>query len=219
MNIKRRLAIPPLAFAPPQSAGHPLEIAQFQAWRLKEPVSGRRYTVVELQSRSGETGYGEGGPVPAAEIVEARAAIQGRRATESEFVRARWPAYLRMEAAVGNAMLDLLAKSRNVPIYQFLGGPDRFKARLLARLEGTDEASVGGAARTRQTAGLPAFTIAALQRDAMIPLAGIRRSRKGPGGENAEFGRGRRRMGARRRGRHDTRRCRNGRHGSRESPS
>ena len=94
------------------------------AWRLKEPVSGRRYTVVELQSRSGETGYGEGGPVPAAEIVEARAAIQGRRATESEFVRARAGRHTRhggrgRQRDAGPAG----SKSRKVPIYQFLGGP------------------------------------------------------------------------------------------------
>ena len=168
--MRRRLAIPPLAFAPPQSAGHPLEIAQFQAWRLKEPVSGRRYTVVELQSGSGETGYGEGGPVPAAEIVEARAAIQGRRATESEFVRARLAGIPAMEAAVGNAMLDLLSKSRKVPIYQFLGGPTRFKARLLARLESTDEASAAAPLERAKRQGFRAFTIPALQRDAMIPL-------------------------------------------------
>ena len=139
--MKRSLAIPHLAFGPPQNTGHPLEISQFQAWRLKEPVSGRRYTVVELQSRSGETGYGEGGPVPAAEIVEARAAILRRRATESEFVRAHLAGIPAIEAAVGNAMLDLLSKSRKVPIYQFLGGPTRFKARLLTRLESTGEAS------------------------------------------------------------------------------
>uniref|UniRef100_Q01RM3 Mandelate racemase/muconate lactonizing enzyme, C-terminal domain protein n=1 Tax=Solibacter usitatus (strain Ellin6076) TaxID=234267 RepID=Q01RM3_SOLUE len=170
MNMKRRLTIPPLAFAPPQSAGHPLEIVQFHAWRLKEPVSGRRYTVVELQSRSGETGYGEGGPVPAAEIVEARAAIQGRRVTESEFVRARLAGIPAMEAAVGNAMLDLFSKSRKVPIYQFLGGPTRFKARLLARLEGSDEASAAAPLERAKRQGFRAFTLPALQRDAMIPL-------------------------------------------------
>src|SRR5439155_9202637 len=101
VNMRRRLAIPQLAFGPPQSAGHPLEIAQFQAWRLKEPVSGRRYTVVELQSHGGETGYGEGGPVPAAQMAEARVTVLERRATESEFVRARLAGIPAMEAAVG----------------------------------------------------------------------------------------------------------------------
>src|SRR5438270_2229006 len=108
--MRRRLLAPDIVFAPSQSTGHPLEITQFRAWRLKEPVSGSRYTVIELQSRSGETGYGEGGPAPAAEIVEARATVLGRRANESEFIRARLAGIPAMEAAVSNAMLDLLSK-------------------------------------------------------------------------------------------------------------
>src|SRR5690349_12973220 len=139
--MRRRLLVPDIALAPPQSAGHPLEITQFHAWRLKEPVSARRYTVVEIRSRNGDTGYGEGGPATAAEFAEALAAINQRRATEWEFIRARLARVPAMEAAVNNAMLDLLAKSRKIPIYQFLGGPTRFKARVLARLEGADESS------------------------------------------------------------------------------
>ena len=158
------------AFAPPQSAAHPLAIAQFRAWRVKEPVSGRRYTVVRLQSQSGDTGYGEGGPAAAAEIVEARGAVIGRRAYESEFIRARLAAIPAMEAAVGNAMLDLVSKSRKLPIYQYLGGPTRFKARLLAQLEGTDEASIAAPLERARRRGFLAFTMPVLQRDAMIPL-------------------------------------------------
>src|SRR5436309_6279334 len=107
--MRRRLLVPDVALAPQQAAGHPLEIVQFHAWRLKEPVSGRRYTVIELQSRSGDAGYGEGGPATAAEIAEARAATTRRRATEWEFIRARLAQAPAMEAAVNNAMLDLLA--------------------------------------------------------------------------------------------------------------
>ena len=87
--MRRRLFVPDVALAPPQAAGHPLEIVQFHAWRMKEPVSGRRYTVVEIQSRNGDAGYGEGGPAASAELVEARAATSRRRATEWEFIRAR----------------------------------------------------------------------------------------------------------------------------------
>jgi len=155
--------------APPQVAGHPLEIVQFHAWRMKEPVSGRRYTVVEIQSRSGDAGYGEGGPATAAEIVEARAATSGRRVTEWESIRARLAQMPAMEAAVNNAMLDLLARSRKIPIYQFLGGPTRFKARLLARLEGADEVAAAGPLERAKRQGFRAFTMPALQRDAMIP--------------------------------------------------
>ena len=74
-------------FAPAIAEDHPLKIAQFRAWRVKEPVSSRRYTVVRLQSQGGVSGYGEGGPATAAEIVAARAATVDRRATESEFIR------------------------------------------------------------------------------------------------------------------------------------
>ena len=173
MSSKKRTLRPPdlgTLFASAQSGSHPLALAQFRAWRLKEPVSGRRYTVVKLQSQSGESGYGEGGLATAAEIVEARAAVAGRRATESEFVRARLAGLPAMEAAISNAMLDLVSRSRQVPIYQYLGGPTRFKGRLLAQLEGSDETSIGGSLERAQRLGFRAFTMPALQRDGMIPL-------------------------------------------------
>jgi galactonate dehydratase len=168
--MRRRLPNPDVAFAHPQGAGHPLSITQFRAWRLKEPVSGRRYTVVKLQSQSSDTGYGEGGPALGAEIGEARAAVMGRRAHESEFIRARLSAIPAMEAAVSNAMLDLVSKSKKLPIYQYLGGPTRFKARLLAQLEGTDEASTAAPLERAKRQGFLAFTMPVLQRDVMIPL-------------------------------------------------
>jgi galactonate dehydratase len=168
--MRRKLPDLGLAFAPPQNTNHPLSIAQVRAWRLKEPVSGRRYTVIKLQTQSGEPGYGEGGPATAAEITEAKTAVTGRRATESEFVRARLKTIPAMEAAINNAMLDLMSRSRNVPVYQYLGGPTRFKARLLAQLEGTDEASIAAPLERARKQGFQAFTMPALQRDAMIPL-------------------------------------------------
>ena len=169
---KRTLRLPEVGafFAQAQSGSHPLTIAQFRAWRLKEPVSGRRYTVIKLQSQSGDSGYGEGGPATTAEIVEARTAIAGRRATESEFVRARLSGLPAMEAAISNAMLDLMSRSRQVPIYQYLGGPTRFKGRVLAQLEGSDETSIGASLERARRLGFRAFTMPALQRDAMIPL-------------------------------------------------
>src|SRR4051794_34948767 len=121
--MRRRLPELDWAFAPPQSTNNPLTIAQLRAWRVKEPVSGRRYTVVKLQSQSGDTGYGEGGPVTASEIGEAKTAVIGRRATESEFIRARLKAIPAMEAAINNAMVDLVSRARKIPIYQYLGGP------------------------------------------------------------------------------------------------
>ena len=89
------------AFAPPPaSANDPLAITGLRAWRLKEPVSGRRYTVIRLDTRGGIAGYGEGGRVPTPDIAEARSVVTGRRATESEFIRQRLAGLPAMEAAV-----------------------------------------------------------------------------------------------------------------------
>ena len=56
------------AFAPPQAAipARPnarLEIASLREYRLREPVSGRRYSVLRLQTRDGLEGYGESGEI------------------------------------------------------------------------------------------------------------------------------------------------------------
>src|SRR5207248_399168 len=107
-------------FAPAIVGDHPLKIAQFRAWRVKEPVSNRRYTVVRLQGQGGASGFGEGGPATTSEIVAARAATVDRRATESEFIRSALSRTPALEAAVNNAMLDLVSRAKNVPIYQYL---------------------------------------------------------------------------------------------------
>ncbi|HKD06062.1 MAG TPA: enolase C-terminal domain-like protein [Bryobacteraceae bacterium] len=158
------------AFAPPAAGDHPLKIEQFRAWRVKEPVSNRRYTVVRVQSQGGTAGYGEGGPAVAAEIAAARDAAIGRRATDSEFIRSALRHTPSLEAAVSNAMLDLVSRAKNVPIYQYLGGPVRYKARLLGHLEGATAVEAAPSLERAKRQGIQAFTMAAPLRDAMIPL-------------------------------------------------
>jgi galactonate dehydratase len=157
-------------FAPPAATDHPLNIVDFRAWRVKEPVSNRRYTVVRLKSQGGTSGYGEGGPAPGPEIAAARAAAIGRRATESELIRASLERMPALEAAVNGAMLDLVCRVKNVPIYQYLGGPVRYKARVLAHLEGKNATEAAPSLERAQRQAFQAFTIAAPKRDAMIPL-------------------------------------------------
>ena len=159
-----------VVFAPAAPADHPLKIVQFRAWRVKEPVSNRRYTIVCLKSQGGTSGYGEGGPATGSEIAVARNAVIRRRATESEFIRAALHRQPALEAAVSNAMLDLVSRAKNVPIYQYLGGPVRYKARLLAHLEGKTPAEVAPSLERAKKQGFQAFTISAPQRDPMIPL-------------------------------------------------
>ena len=152
------------------SSTDPLAITGLRGWRLREPVSGRRYTVVRLETRGGLSGYGEGGPARAADILDARAALAGRTANETEFVRRRLTASPPMEAAVSNAMLDILGKSTKIPVYQFLGGPTRYKARVLATLEGADEAALGEPLQRAMQRGFKAFTLPIAARDSMTTL-------------------------------------------------
>ena len=159
-----------VVFAPPAAGDHPLKVEQFRAWRVKEPVSNRRYTILCLKSQGGTSGYGEGGASLAAEIVAARAAIIDRRATDSEFIRSALRRTPALEAAVSNAMLDLVSRAKNVPIYQYLGGPVRYKARLLGHLEGATAAEATPSLERAKRQGIQAFTMAAPLRDAMIPL-------------------------------------------------
>src|SRR6476619_2603114 len=100
----RRRLLTPAAFAqaPLMSSG-PFAIASVKGWRVREPDSGRTYSLVRVTSQAGVSGYGEGGPIKSAEFSEARSALTGRRATALEFVRHRFANTPAVEAAVGNA--------------------------------------------------------------------------------------------------------------------
>ena len=71
----RRRLLTPVAFAQalPESSG-PFAIASVRAWRLREPDSGRGYSVIRITSQTGVSGYGEGGPIKSGEFAEARTA-------------------------------------------------------------------------------------------------------------------------------------------------
>jgi len=155
------------AFASQAAATDSLSIANVRGWRLREPSSGRRYTVLRLETRGGMVGYGEGGPATAAEIGEAKAAAVGRRPNETEFIRHRLAATPAMEAAVNCAFLDLLGKRTKTPVYQFLGGPTRFKARVLAHLQGQTDEALLAPLQLAVKQGLRAFTVPIPARDSL----------------------------------------------------
>jgi galactonate dehydratase len=60
-----------------------------------------------------------------------------------------------------------MARSTATPIYQYLGGPTRFKARVLAHLEGSDENSLAAPLQRAMRQGFKAFTVPIPGRDAM----------------------------------------------------
>ena len=99
-----------------------------------------------------------------------------------------------MEAAVNNAMLDIMAKSVSVPIYQYLGGPTRSEARVLGHLQGHSEAELLPEVERATRRGYKAFAFAAPVRDSMTTLQhyvdqvkGQVGSLRAAGGEDSDF--------------------------------
>ena len=127
------------------------EIADLRAYPLQEPVSGRRYTVIRLRTKSGLEGYGECSGVTAAELARARETLSGKPATAFEVIRPQLAALPGVQAAVNMALLDIVGKIARAPVYQVLGGPTRHKARALAALAGdSDAALIESFSRARQ---------------------------------------------------------------------
>jgi galactonate dehydratase len=159
-------------FSPPEAhnANDPLAITELRAWRVREPASNRRYTVTRLTTRSGITGYGEGAAADAHDINTAKAAVIGRLAFETEFIRHHLAAVPAMEAALSNAMLDIAAKAAKVPVYQYLGGPTRNRARVLAYSDEKNDDSLLPALEHAKQRGFKAFTFPLPDRDQMTRI-------------------------------------------------
>ena len=143
----------------PAALNPKLEMVALDAFPLQEPVSKRAYTCLRVRTRSGAVGYGECSRISPSDLVRLRAAIQGREASSFESIRRGLTAAPGAMAGLDMAMLDLVGKFVNAPVYQVLGGPTRNQARALARIEGdTDEAIVAALAQARAD-GHKAFLI------------------------------------------------------------
>jgi galactonate dehydratase len=159
LSLRRaRLAsVTAAGFAPAAAAG-PLAIAGVRAWRLREPICARRYTVVKIEA-GGLAGWGETGALAAGEIERAAGRIRGRQATEIEAVRRLLADMPKARAAVNMALLDIAGKAARAPVYQVLGGPTRFKARAMATLVGASDEELVAACRRAKQAGYRAFSV------------------------------------------------------------
>jgi galactonate dehydratase len=138
-----------------------LAIRDITRWNLQEPVSKRTYTVLKVVTQSGATGYGECSLLSAAEFEGAKRVIAGKPATAFETAMPLLDAFPTARAAINVAMLDAAARSANVPIYQFLGGPTRGKARALAPLAGATDAALAESMKRALAAGFRAFVVPA----------------------------------------------------------
>ena len=147
--------------ADPASRADPdgLEVTDLRAFRLREPVSGRRYAILRIQTRSGLVGYGETASVAADELAQTKKIVLGKAATEYEVVRQKLLALPNLEAAVNIALLDIIGKFAKAPIYQLLGGPTRYRVRVMTTLTGDSDDGLLKSMRHAQSAGFRALAV------------------------------------------------------------
>src|SRR6476619_5369190 len=139
MNVRKqklasRIALQTAVSAPKDNH----DITELRVWSLREPASGRTYTVLRLRTKSGLTGWGESGRVNTADVEAARARLIGRPATAYAVTRTETA----LDPALNSAMLDITAKACSAPVDRLLGGPTRFKARALAALHGDTDSEL-----------------------------------------------------------------------------
>jgi galactonate dehydratase len=114
---------PQAAAATPQSAEH--AIAEMRWFPLREPVSGRRYTLLRVRTRSGLIGWGECAQAAEPDAKALEKEWMGRPATLYAAIGRSSP----LAGALDMALLDILGKACRAPVYRVLGGPTRYKVR------------------------------------------------------------------------------------------
>lgn len=144
--------------SPGQAEGD-LAIKDVKGWTLREPVSKRAYTVIKIQTGSGMTGFGECAPLTLPEFNEAKRIITGIPVNSFEVIAPKLSHVTTARAALNIAMLDAAGKIAKAPIFQFLGGPTRYKARALAQLTGNTDQELISAMNRLKGAGFRAFIV------------------------------------------------------------
>jgi len=102
-----------------------LDITNIRHFPVREPVSGNRYSLLKITTRSGLVGWGECKHDPNADFGPVQSGWVGKQANAYATVPPSTP----FRAALDIAMLDILGKAANAPVYRVLGGPTRNKVR------------------------------------------------------------------------------------------
>lgn len=106
-----------------QAAAQPaaLDIAEIRHFSVREPVSGNRYSLLRVKTRSGLTGWGECRYDPNTDIKSLESNWVGKPAHAYATIPPSTP----FRAALDTALLDILGRAANAPVYRILGGPTR----------------------------------------------------------------------------------------------
>jgi galactonate dehydratase len=115
------------------------------------------YVVLQVRTQSGLIGYGECNQLSASELKAANQALAGRVASSYQVLDGLVPATMR--GGLNIALLDILGKATQAPIYRLLGGPTRNKARAITRLAGSTDDELLIDLHKRMSTGYRAFLI------------------------------------------------------------
>jgi len=137
----------------------PLKVAEFRTYNVREPISGRRYIIIAIQTESGLRGYGECAAISSSALELGKKVLAGMPATAFESARRQLASFPGLEAAVNMALLDVIGQFAKAPVYQILGGPTRNKAGALAALEGATDEALFRSLNMAQQAGYRAFLV------------------------------------------------------------
>ena len=131
-------------------------ISQIRAFAVAASGKGNPHSVLEVETRSGIIGYGECRPLSRADVQTLNQLV-GRQAHAYEALTPMAP-----EPAQGGlnmALLDIVGKITNAPVYRVLGGPTRFKARAIARLAGSSTSELQADMQRHAASGIRAFLV------------------------------------------------------------
>jgi galactonate dehydratase len=151
-----------------------LKISKVEIRAIGEP-GGAEYAVLKLVTDEGLSGYGEAPATPSPQI-----AVDRMNQELAQLIGLDPAQVLRIDrdlreagaspasrASVNTALLDLLAKSAKAPLYEYLGGPTRNKARAMAFVHGDSAADIRKAVISAKARGHRAFSIPLAMPDGM----------------------------------------------------
>lgn len=142
-----------LQSTPSESAGSHT-ISEILAFAVTGQGNGSAYSVLQVNTRSGITGYGECKPLSPEDVVALKQLV-GKPAYAYEALTPMAPAPA--QGGLNMALLDIVGKMTNAPVYRVMGGPTRFEARAIARLTGSSESELQESLQNQMAAGVRAF--------------------------------------------------------------
>jgi galactonate dehydratase len=144
-----------LQSAPNMTAGQHA-ISQIHGYSVPGSEKQPAYSVLQVETRSGVTGYGECRPLTHADM-EALNRLVGKPAHAYEALTPLAPEPAR--GGLNMALLDIVGKITKAPVYRVLGGPTRFKARAIVRLAGASNTELVADMQRQMASGIRCFLI------------------------------------------------------------